>query len=189
MIVALNGRIEKKEPTRIWLEIGGITYEVFTSINTSDTLSGESARLLITHIIREDAWQLYGFASEGEKHVFDTLIKINGVGPKVALAILSTYTPATFSQIVESKDVKALQRVPGIGPKSAGRIMVELAGFSLSVRDSAKDGGSLPMHEAMLALESLGFKSDAVQKALQNISVTNTQEIIKEALKRLQTLR
>lgn len=188
MIVALKGNIERKEPTRIWLEVAGVTYEVFTSINSSAAIMDSPARLLITHIIREDAWSLYGFADEEEKRIFDTLIKINGVGPKAALAILSTYSPAAFTQIIQSNDIKSLQRVPGIGPKSAGRILVELAGFSLSVRDSSPVQNNA-MQESLLALESLGFKNDAIQKALQGIRATTTQEIIKEALKKLQMIR
>lgn len=188
MIVALEGTITHKEPTRLWLTTHGITYEVFTSIHTSGALQAREARLFITQIIREDAWTLYGFAEESEKRAFDTLIKINGIGPKVALAILSTYTPRTFAQIIEAKDVKALQRVPGIGPKSAGRIMVELAGFSLSVQDSTLPQNSA-LNESRLALESLGFKSDAIAKVLPTISATTTQEIVKEALKKLQMIR
>lgn len=189
MIVALKGNIEKKEPTRLWLEVGGVTYEIFISIHTSAALGEKEARLLITHLIREEAWSLYGFAQEAEKRVFDTLIKINGVGPKAALAILSTYTPPTFAQIIQAQDVKALQRVPGIGPKSAGRIMVELAGFSLSLQEDSKASMPPVFEESRLALESLGFKSELIAKALQNIQATTTQEIIKEALKKLQTLR
>lgn len=186
MIAGIIGSIKRKELTKIYLQSGGLIYEVYISINCSGAIKGDEVELLTTLIVREDNWSLYGFLDSSEKIMFDTLIKINGVGPKVAMAICSTYTPTTFSTIIESKDTKGLQRVPGIGPKSAGRIMVELAGFSLELKsDSQKEGSSA--YEAYLALESLGFKSDLINKVLQNCIGVTTSEIVKEALKKLQS--
>jgi Holliday junction DNA helicase RuvA len=113
--------------------------------------------------------------------MFDRLIKINGVGPKVALAICSTFTPEMFVNIVKNKSVSALKQVPGIGPKSANRILVELEEFSVGEID--EENSIIP--NAVEALENLGFKKDAILKALKDIKVTSTEEAIKFALKKL----
>ncbi len=93
MIVGLVGRVVKKEPTSLQLNVGGVIYEVFVSLNCSSKIISDEITLEITEIIREDAHNLYGFLDSNEKKLFDTVIKINGVGPKVALAICSTFTP------------------------------------------------------------------------------------------------
>ncbi len=184
MIVGVEGSVERKDPTFIHLNVNGLIYEVFVSINTSNMISDKTVKLFTTHIIREDAQLLFGFMQINEKKMFDTLIKINGVGPKVALAICSTFSPDTFAKVISSKDVAMLKRVPGIGPKSASRILVELADF---IVDSGEDVSSSPMGEALLALESLGFKKDHIQKALNGCS-GDTATLVKEGLKRLQRL-
>lgn len=192
MIIGLEGEIALKEPTRLALKCGGVIYEVFVSLQTSNQISqkvGEKITLLITHIIREDAWNLFGFLKSDEKTLFDTLIKINGVGPKVAMAILSTYSPQSFAQVVGSNDIKAMQRVPGIGPKSAGRILVELSGWSLELSKTAtipKEDSSL--HQVVLALESLGYKNEAIQKAILGLEPNEVGQMVKAALKKLQNL-
>ena len=129
MIVGIKDKIEKKEPTLLHIDVNGLVYEVFVSLNCSNKIIENNISLHTTHIIREDSQTLYGFIDINEKKLFDTVIKINGVGPKVALAICSTFTPSSFSQIVTSKDISMLKRVPGIGPKGASRILVELSGF------------------------------------------------------------
>ncbi|MFY4819610.1 Holliday junction branch migration protein RuvA, partial [Aliarcobacter butzleri] len=105
MIVGLIGKIIKKEPTQLNVNVNGVIYEVFVSLNCSSKIVSDDVKLEITHIIREDAQSLYGFLDSNEKKLFDTVIKINGVGPKVALAICSTFTPTSFAQIVSSNDV------------------------------------------------------------------------------------
>jgi len=184
MIVGIEGMVERKDPTFIHLNVNGLIYEVFISINTSNAVTEKQAKLFTTHIIREDAQLLYGFAKIDEKRMFDTLIKINGVGPKVALAICSTFSPETFAKVVSGKDVGMLKRVPGIGPKSASRILVELADF---IVDGGGDVGSTSMGEAVMALESLGFKKEHIQKAL-NGCTGDTGTLVKEGLKKLQRL-
>lgn len=187
MIVGIEGKVEKKEPTRVLINCNGIIYEVHISLNCSNSIKSENIKLLITQIIREDAWSLYGFLEQNEKKMFDTLIKINGIGPKVAIAICSTYTPESFFKIVENKDAKALEKVPGIGTKSAGRIIVELAGFGLDL--ALKNNQNQTINETVLALESLGFKMELIQKVLQTCTSTTTPELVKEALKKLQGIR
>lgn len=162
MIIALEGEIFLKEPTRLGLKCAGVVYEVFISLQTSQQIQaniGEKLALHTTQIIREDAQMLFGFLELLEKTLFERLIKINGVGPKVAMAILSTYTPQTFAKVVESNDIKSMQRVPGIGPKSAGRILVELSGWSLDLvqGESLNVKKDSNLQQVILALESLGL--------------------------------
>ena len=184
MIVGLVGRVVKKEPTSLQLNVGGVIYEVFVSLNCSSKIISDEITLEITEIIREDAHNLYGFLDSNEKKLFDTVIKINGVGPKVALAICSTFTPSSFAQIVTSNDVNMLKRVPGIGPKGASRILVELSGF---IVDGASNDDSTNINiEASLAIESLGFKKDIVTTILKSCTSTTTAELVREALRKLQ---
>lgn len=184
MIVGIQGIIEKKEPTLLHINVSGLVYEVNISLNCSSKITENNIKLLTTHIIREDAQLLYGFLDANEKKLFDTVIKINGVGPKVALAICSTFTASSFSKIVSSNDISMLKRVPGIGPKGASRILVELSGFIID--GDVTDEGSSNSLEAALALESLGFKKDVVSKVLKSCSADNTSELVRQALKQLQ---
>jgi len=185
MIVGIEGTVERKDPTFIHLNVNGIIYEVMVSINTSNAIQEKRVKLFVTQVIREDADMLFGFMDNNEKKMFDTVLKINGVGPKVGLAICSTFTPETFAKVVASKDVSMLKRVPGIGPKAASRILVELADFIVDGNADTKDAGA--MGEAVMALESLGFKKDAIQKALAGCS-GDTSNMVKEGLRKLQRL-
>jgi len=185
MIAGIKGIVEKKDPTHLHiLTNSGLIYEVFVSLHCSAAVKESEVKLYTTHIIREDAQLLYGFLDINEKRMFDTLIKINGVGPKVAMAICSTFTPRAFAQVVESKDVGMLKRVPGIGPKSAGRILVELGGFSLEIAGESNPV-SRAHNEAAMALESLGFKKESITKVLSQCIGSDTESLIKEALKKL----
>lgn len=182
MIAGMIGTIVQKNPTSVLVETpGGVIYEIFVSLHTSsDVKAKQSIRLLTTLTIREDAWQLHGFLEASEKEMFDTLIKINGVGPKVAMAVCSTFTPVEFLQLTQTQDVTMLKKVPGIGPKSANRIMVELANFTLPGETGTVDQ---TQKEAFMALEALGFKSESIQKALRQCQSNDTAELIKQALK------
>ena len=186
MIVGIEGKIEKKEPTLVHVNANGLIYEVFVSLNCSAKITEEIIKLFTTHIIRDDSQSLYGFLDINEKKLFDTVIKINGVGPKVALAICSTFTASSFSQIVSSNDVSMLKRVPGIGPKGASRILVELSGFIIDDIDGDDTGLASAQLDASMALESLGFKKDVISKVLRNCVTTDTSALVREALKQLQ---
>lgn len=185
MIVGLEGNIEKKEPTLLHINVNGLVYEVFISLNCSSSIVDKKTKLFITHIIREDSQSLYGFLDLNEKKLFDTVIKINGVGPKVALAICSTFTPTTFANIVSANDISMLKRVPGIGPKGASRILVELSGFVINSEESESNVGA-SASDAAMALESLGFKKEQINKVLATCSGNDTGALVKEALKKLQ---
>ena len=188
MIVGINGSIVHKEPTLVHVNVGGIVYEIFISLHSFSALGSEEVKLFTAQIIREDAQLLFGFLEMSEKKLFERLIKINGVGPKVAMAICSTYTPNKFATLINHKDIKALQKVPGIGPKSAGRILVELNGFDEELVASTDAPKSMAFSQASEALESLGFKKDKISKALSVCSGEDTASLVKEALKLLQTI-
>jgi len=187
MIVGLQGIIEYKEPSYIHIDVNGVIYEVFISLQTFSALEKKSVKLQTVQIIREDAQLLYGFMELSEKKLFQRLIKISGVGPKVAMAICSTYTPIQFGLIINEKNINGIKKVPGIGPKSAGRIIVELNGFDadLLVSTSPKNRS---FSEATEALESLGFKKDKISKALTSCDGEETATLVKQALKLLQTI-
>jgi len=185
MIVGIEGTVERKDPTFVHINVNGLIYEVHVSINTSNSIEENRVKLFVTQVIREDSNNLFGFMEQNEKKMFDTVLKINGVGPKVGLAICSTFTPSTFAKVVASKDVSMLKRVPGIGPKAASRILVELADFIVDGNDEGGHSGALG--EAEMALESLGFKKEAIRKALTGCS-GDTATLVKEGLKKLQRL-
>ena len=189
MIVGVNGKVVYKEPSCVYIDVHGVVYEVFISLHTFSALPKDEVSLYTHHVIREDAQLLFGFLDMSEKKLFQKLIKINGVGPKVAMAICSTYTPSQFATAISNKDVKAVQKVPGIGPKSAGRILVELNGFDAEILQAgATPSASLAFNEASEALEALGFKKDKISKALSACEGDDTASLVKGALKLLQTL-
>ena len=183
MIIAISGEVLKKEPTLLHIKTAsGLTYAVKISLNSFGAIENNTISLLTTLIVKEDSHTLFGFVTELEKMLFDRVIKINGVGPSTALAICSTFTPESFQTALLAQDVAAIKMVPGIGPKSAKRILVELGGFNLGVQE---DASSISMGEATMALESLGFKKESIKKALSGIKASDTSTLIKEALKKL----
>jgi len=188
MIVGLNGNIIYKEPSFVHVEVSGVVYEVFISLHTFSALGSDEVKLFTTQIIREDAQLLFGFLDMAEKKMFARLIKINGVGPKVAMAICSTYTPSAFATLINNKDINGVKKVPGIGPKSAGRILVELNGFDVELVSSGDAPKSLAFNQASEALESLGFKKDKISNALSSCKGDDTASLVKEALKLLQSV-
>mgnify|MGYP002629081582 CR=1 FL=1 len=186
MIVGIHGKVIYKEPALIHVEVSGLVYEVFISLQTFSSLPKEEVKLFTSQIIREDAQLLFGFLDMGEKKMFARLIKISGVGPKVAMAICSTYSPTQFASVINSKDMNGVKKVPGIGPKSAGRILVELAGFDEEMLSSGEaSSSSLAFSQASEALESLGFKKENVLKALSRCNGLDTATLVKEALRLL----
>jgi Holliday junction DNA helicase RuvA len=188
MIVGINGNVVYKEPTFVHVDVRGVVYEVFISLHSFSALGNDEVKLFTTQIIREDAQLLFGFLDMSEKKMFEKLIKINGVGPKVAMAICSTYTPNQFATLINNKDISGVKKVPGIGPKSAGRILVELNGFDVELVSSTEAPKSVAFNQASEALESLGFKKDKISKALSACSGNDTASLVKEALKMLQTI-
>ncbi|MDR2789738.1 MAG: Holliday junction branch migration protein RuvA [Campylobacteraceae bacterium] len=184
MIAAIEGRVVKKEPAFVYIKtLGGITYKVAVSLHCSAAIRQDIVELNITQIIREDANLLFGFLNKDEQRMFEQLIKLNGVGTATALAVCSTLTPEEFSKALAVSDANTFIKVPGIGLKSAKRILVELGEFVL---ESGLNASSQSQMEARLALEALGFKSDKIKAVLFACKGVSTQELIKEALSKLQ---
>lgn len=194
MICGLIGTIHKLEPMRVELNVQGVIYAIAISVQTSahlrikleSSLDSSAIHLHTTHIIREDMQALFGFVDTLEQETFERLLKINGVGSKVALAILSTFSAQKFLEIIASKDIKLLQKVPGVGTKSAGKILLDLAGFCEQVLESSKPQTHIASkHDITSALEALGYKASEIRQVLPNITATDTQSAIKEALRLL----
>ncbi len=184
MIVGIEGDVVKKEPTALYLKTAsGLTYLLRISLQTSAAIEASRVSLHTTFVVKEESQTLFGFATFKEKSLFDRLIKINGVGPGIALAICSTFTPESFAKAVAASDVAALKSVPGIGPKSAKRILVELGDFRMDLGEESPQQRNF--QEALLALESLGFKKEKVEPILSQISASSTAEMVKETLKQL----
>ncbi len=184
MIIALEGEVVHKEPTLIHLRLSnGITYLVHISLNCSAAIDNKKIRLHTTQIFKEDNQSLYGFLDSDEKEIFDRVIRITSIGPSTALAICSTFKPSDFAKAVMAQDVGAIKGVPGIGPKSAKRLLVELGDFNL--QSEVSEGVGAGRVEAALALESLGFKKERIQKVLATCEAETTEALIKEALKKL----
>jgi Holliday junction DNA helicase RuvA len=184
MIVGICGKVVKKEPTFLHVETnGGLIYKVNVSLFCSSEIDLGEVSLHVTQIIREDANNLYGFKQNEEKRVFDTLVRVNGVGPSTALAVCSTMSPLEFTNALVLNSIEAFKRVPGIGPKSAKRILVELSDFELTSGEVGSEGSAV--NETIMALESLGFKKERIKKILSTCSGTDTSSLIKEALKKL----
>lgn len=181
MIAGLIGNVYKRNVNGILFNVNGVIYEVSMSLNALPSVK-ENDTLLITQIIREDSIALYGFLSKEEKDLFDNLIKINGIGPKVALSICSAFKPAEFLNIANSNDFATLKKVPGIGEKMAKRIIVEISGKLSNVAQLNLPQGKI---DALNALESLGFKNSEILAMLENVKSTSVEDIIKEALQQL----
>ncbi|MDR1007023.1 MAG: Holliday junction branch migration protein RuvA [Campylobacteraceae bacterium] len=184
MIAAIEGRVVKKEPAFIYLKtLSGVTYKVAVSLHCAAAIQQDVIELNITQIIRDDADLLFGFLNKDEQRMFEQLIKLNGIGTATALAVCSTITPEEFAKALASSDANTFVKVPGIGLKSAKRILVELGEFVL---ESGLNASSQSQMEARLALEALGFKSDKIKAVLFACKGVDTQELIKEALSKLQ---
>lgn len=198
MITFLNGKLVDALPTQVTVEVHGVGYEVLIPISSFDKLPapGHEVRLLTHLVVREDAHVLYGFATAAERELFRLLIHtVSGIGPKIALNILSGINAAAFRAAVTSGDVKSLSQVSGVGKKTAERIVVELRDKLGAVAGDAVSGGvPLPaddqkLHDAVLALGALGFKpNDAHEAVRAAIAVLGPQagveQLVRAALKK-----
>ena len=194
MIGSLIGLIKEKKPSLLLLEVNGVGYEINVPLSTSFQLpkNGESAYLLTHLIVREDQHTLYGFATEEERNLFRTLIKISGVGAKMALTILSGINVNGFIQSVINEDIDTLVHLPGIGKKTAERLIVEMKDRIDGITDNLESSaGSMSENsiviEARNALVNLGYKSNEAKKILDNIDTKelSVEELLRQALKSL----
>ena len=193
MIGSLIGLIKEKTPSAILLEVNGIGYEISIPLSTSFQLPkvGESAFLLTHLVVREDQHSLYGFATEEERKLFRALIKISGVGAKLAITILSGTNVTGFIQSVVNEDIDALVHLPGIGKKSAERLVVEMKDKISEISDeqhNLQDSGvNSAVAEAINALVNLGYKTKDAKNILDKIDSEelSVEDLIRQALKSL----
>ena len=205
MIASLEGTLAEATPTHIVLDVGGVGYEVHIPVSTAERLPalGEKAKLHIRSIYREDTQALYGFAAREDKDLFNVIIdKVSGVGPKIALGILSQHNADTLKAAIATEDVKLLSKCPGIGKKSAERIIVELKDFmgASLLSPAAPTASSAPstqptgdnaqkLQDAAAALVALGIKAaeaeKSVLKAMQALGEDATvQDLVKGAFQK-----
>ena len=200
MIGRLSGTLIQKQPPLLMIDIHGVGYEVQAPMSTFYQLPElDQAVVLLTHmVVREDAQLLYGFYSESERLLFKSLIKVNGVGPKLALTILSGISANEFVQVVKNNDESGLVRLPGIGKKTAQRLIVEMKdrlndwqGDEALEQDKSSTGANNLnseqdiIKEATSALIALGYKPVEASKMISTLDKQdqNSQSLIKQALK------
>jgi holliday junction DNA helicase RuvA len=192
MIGSVRGNIASKTPPQLTVEVGGIGYELEAPMSTFFLLPsvGQEVRLLTHLVVREDAHILYAFATEEERRLFRSLIKVSGVGPKIALALLSGINVEAFAQCVQNQDIAALTRIPGIGRKTAERLIVEMRDRLGPATDAAAAAGGAavtagtPEAEAFGALVALGYRPAEATRLLKAAGpgTHSTEELIRRAL-------
>jgi holliday junction DNA helicase RuvA len=192
MIGSVRGRIASKMPPQLTVEVGGLGYELEAPMSTFFLLPavGEEVRLLTHLVVREDAHILYAFATENERRLFRSLIKVSGVGPKIALALLSGISVEAFALCVQNQDIAALTRVPGIGRKTAERLVVEMRdrlgppSADPTVIAAASAPAANPEAEAFGALVALGYRPVEATRLLKAAGpgTHSTEELIRRAL-------
>jgi len=195
MIGFLKGRLALKQPPNIMVDVNGVGYELEAPMSTFYGLpaAGEPVALYTHLVVREDAHILFGFGTDGERRLFRGLLKVSGVGPKIALGILSGASVDDFLRIIEAEDVAMLTRIPGIGRKTAERVIIEmrdsarkLAVPNAGVGNASDQAGALSAQsEAFGALIALGYKAPEATRLLKAADEPglSTTEIIRRALK------
>ena len=200
MFYYLNGNLEYRDATTCVIDCGGVGYKLTISLITSDSLvnkMNQKVKLFTYLAVREDGIELFGFGTNEERTCFNQLIAVSGVGPKAAMSILSTLSPDRFSLAICSEDVKAMSKAPGIGSKTAQRIILELkdkiskdmmtAGGKQNISSTINIPQNSVLSEATEALMVLGYDKNTVLNALRGIDMQTADvgEIIKAALKKL----
>jgi len=192
MIGSLRGRLTSKRPPWLTLDVGGVGYELEAPMSTFYRLPDAGHELLLlTHlVVREDAHLLYGFFTEAERALFRNLLKISNVGPKIGLGVLSGMSVEGFYECIRSKDLASLTRIPGVGRKTAERLLIEMADRlpeAVETERAALPPRSRAEGEASGALLALGYKPAEVMKMLKDLDgeELGTEGMIREALKRV----
>lgn len=188
MIGYLSGKIISSKPTKITLDVSGVGYVVNISINTFEKISDkESANLFIHTNVKEDSISLFGFYNESEKEMFELLISVNGIGPKLAISILSGILVDELRHAIMDGDISRIVSIPGIGRKTAERLVLELKSKITSV--SSEEGEKIPLsikNEAIAALTTLGYNLKQSEKSVRDIISADPnvtlEDLIKKAL-------
>ncbi|MBI2619669.1 MAG: Holliday junction branch migration protein RuvA [Ignavibacteriales bacterium] len=196
MIASLTGILKAKSPTEILIDVGGVGYAVSIPVSTFEKLGNvESEITLLTYLnVRDDALQLFGFATNEERFLFKQLISVSGIGPRIAQGILSGISVADLRIHLVNGNVSALTAIPGVGRKTAERLIVELRDkltkADLAVEASLREGGAGDARtQAFMALVSLGFSKPAAEKAIVNVLKESdgkdlaVEELVKKALR------
>jgi len=195
MIGFLRGKLAAKQPPQLLIDVNGVGYEVEAPMSTFYSLpeTGSSVELLTHLVVRDDAHILFGFLTAGERRLFRDLIKVSGVGAKMALGILSGTSAAEFAQCVQDGDTARLIKLPGIGKKTAERLVVEMRdrldvsayGESGPGRPAKTVGPAQPADEAFDALVALGYKPREASRMIASVEHAdlNSEEIIRQALR------
>jgi holliday junction DNA helicase RuvA len=197
MIHRLRGILVEKDTEGVVVDVGGVGYRASASVATLRALPslGEECVIHTRMVVREDAMLLFGFAAPEERAAFDALTAVSKVGPKLALAVLSAMSPQQISEAVARGDVPKLSSVPGLGRKTAERLVLELKGKDLAVFGpepvvSSDGGGGGPYMEAREALTGLGYSLEEAEKALNSIPPQDSvEQYVKEALRRIGSTR
>jgi len=194
LIAFLRGKVQGKTDRCVVLDVNGIGYELFLSTNSLSKVPaiGETASLYTYLHVRDDALQLYGFTTPCERELFEYLLSVTGVGPKVALAILSAFSVNSLKEAIVREDVELISAIPGIGKKSAQRLILELKG-RLSLPEvatlSQERGKSSTYAQARKALMALGYSAAEAKNALEGFphdkGEISTEELLKYALRNL----
>jgi Holliday junction DNA helicase RuvA len=192
MIGFLRGTLIVKRPPFLTLDVGGVGYELEAPMSTFYRLpdTGQSLSLVTHLVVREDAHSLYGFFTEAERALFRNLLKVSNVGPRIALGVLSGMSVEGFYQCVRDKDLVSLTKIPGVGRKTAERLLLEMADRlpeALGADAAALPARSPAEGEAHGALLALGYKPGEVVRMLKDLDTVrlSTEEMIREALKRV----
>ncbi|MEC7854981.1 MAG: Holliday junction branch migration protein RuvA [Candidatus Neomarinimicrobiota bacterium] len=198
MVNSISGKLVFKDPTVANVEVGGFVFNISISLASYEKLPEVNDNIsLLTHLhVKEDILELYGFADETERSLFLNLNKINGIGPRSAMNILSGTTPVEFKQKIIDGDVKSLTSIPGIGAKTAKRIIVELKEvFSVDPNLSDNLGfenkkENFVIRDAQSALKSLGYKENQISKAISQLQKDSNmpdklEDVIRKILKEL----
>jgi len=190
MIGYLHGKIISKKPTKLLVDVNGVGYLINISINTFEKISDKEEVSLYTYLsVRESAMDLYGFYTLAEKEMFELLISVSGIGPKSAQSILSGIQIEDLKEALRMGNISRLISIPGIGRKTAERLMVELRDKADSVADSSEDlktGSSTIRYDAITALVNLGYNQKVAERAVRAITDRNPnisiEDLIKETL-------
>jgi holliday junction DNA helicase RuvA len=193
MIGRLRGILVSKQPPWLLVEVGGVGYELEAPMSTIYDLppTGKEVTLLTHYAVKEDSVALYGFLHESERTLFRNLQKVSGIGAKISLAVLSGVSTQDFARLVQAGDVVALTKIPGIGKKTAERIVVELRdrvdglGASVAGLSAAPNAPLDPAAEATVALQQLGYKPAEVSRLVQKVAAPedSAEAIIRKALR------
>ncbi len=189
MIAQLNGKLIEKNPTELVIDCGGVGYDVKISLNTYTNIgTSEAIRVFTKLIVREDAQILYGFATKEEREMFNYLISVSGIGPNIAMVMLSSMVPEEIAYAIQTEDVVTIQGIKGIGAKTAQRVILDLKGKVMKIAGGIENSGAsnnTNRFDALTALVSLGFDKKAAEKAIDKVDSGElaVEILIKEALK------